>query len=537
MQPQVKNEEEDGWGDFEIASPQIAEFPTSNMTKPDSNGAGATLVSQNRPTRIIRASTIELMTNSLVDLGPEASKLDPVVESPSWIRKSTESVSKVKHSDPNVLFDADDFDERQLPSDEDEDDFGDFEGPTSGTVQASAPPLMDLLSSSGAPQPARTRKVSPSQLLSTLSIHDGHLYPQGPRSPSFQERNPFPGLGLKTPVAEGFPNQDQAKAASPVTAWPSSDTKTKTNNKADANITFEDDWGTFDNLPPQAAEPLKPSKTATMAPAAMKPSTSKAAPSNTVTVREPASDWDWGSWDAGKDTTQPPGASTRSATITTSGPPPSNIPPPSVLLSIFPSLLDTAHTSLFQPTASVPATVKDRVLGSPQTIDFLRGYLAVATVAARIIAGRKLRWHRDKFLAQSMTISAATGGKGGMKLAGIDKTQTAKDEQEAAVVVAAWKNIVGRLRTAVGAANVAISKEKGVALKVPELSESVKPSTLKGALTAPKACVVCGLKRDERLAKVDFDVEDSFGEYWIEFWGHRDCRNFWVEHEAALRSR
>jgi hypothetical protein len=537
MQPQVTREEDDGWGDFEIASPQTAEFPTSSTAKPDSNGRGATMVSQNRPTRIIRASTIDLMTNSLVGLGPETSKLDPVVESPSWGRKSTESEPGAKTPDPNVLFDADDFDERQLPSDEDEDDFGDFEGPTSGSVQASAPPLMDLLSISDASQPTRTRKASPSQLLSTLSIDDGpSLYSQAPKSPSFQERNPFPGLELRTPVAEGFAKQDQLKSASPVTAWPSFDTKSN-KKKTDATTTFEDDWGTFHDLPPKAAEPLKPSKPMAMEPATVTPTTRESVSSKTKTAREPASDWDWGSWDASKDATQLPEASAPSATTTPSGPPPTNIPPPSVLLTIFPSLLDTAHTSLFQPTASVSGTVKDRVLSSPETIQFLRGYLALATVAARIIAGRKLRWHRDKFLSQSMTISAATGGKGGMKLAGIDKTQTAKDEQEAAVVVAAWKNIVGRLRTAVAAANAAISKEKGVALKVPELAESAKPSTMKGALTALKPCVVCGLKRDERLAKVDFDVEDSFGEWWVEFWGHRDCTNFWLEHEAALRSR
>lgn len=320
-----------------------------------------------------------------------------------------------------------------------------------------------------------------------------------------------------------------------MTAWPAFDTKT--DKKAGTNDTFEDDWGTFDDLPPKAPEPAKPSQSTTTKPAALKPATSNTTSSKTALAKDQGSDWEWGSWDASKDATQPPEGPAPSAIKKDSGPPPTNIPPPSVLLSIIPSLLDTAHTSLFQPTANASATVKDRILSSPQTIQFLRGYLTIATVAARIIAGRKLRWHRDKFLAQSMTISAATGGKGGMKLAGIDKTQTAKDEQEAAVVVAAWKNIVGRLRAAVAAANVAISKEKGVALKVPELSESAKPSTLKGALTAPKPCVVCGLKRDERLAKVDFDVEDSFGEWWVEFWGHRDCRNFWLKHEAALRSR
>jgi hypothetical protein len=183
--------------------------------------------------------------------------------------------------------------------------------------------------------------------------------------------------------------------------------------------------------------------------------------------------------------------------------------------------------------------MKDRVHSSPATITFLRGYLALATVAARVIAGRRLRWHRDKFLSQSMTISAATGGKGGMKLTGIDKSQSAREDREAADVVAVWKDAVGRLRTAVAAANAAITRDSalGRQMKVPELAETIRVETVKGAITAPKACVVCGLKRDERVAKVDVEVEDSFGEWWVEFWGHRECRNFWIEHEVALRSR
>ena len=58
-----------------------------------------------------------------------------------------------------------------------------------------------------------------------------------------------------------------------------------------------------------------------------------------------------------------------------------------------------------------------------------------------------------------------------------------------------------------------------------------------GTLTAPKACVICGLKREERIPKVDFQVEDSFGEWWVEHWGHRACRNFCHEHESKLKQR
>lgn len=44
---------------------------------------------------------------------------------------------------------------------------------------------------------------------------------------------------------------------------------------------------------------------------------------------------------------------------------------------------------------------------------------------------------------------------------------------------------------------------------------------VKNVLIVLKVCVVCGLKWDEWVVKVDYEVEDSFGEWWIEFWGYR----------------
>lgn len=120
-----------------------------------------------------------------------------------------------------------------------------------------------------------------------------------------------------------------------------------------------------------------------------------------------------------------------------------------------------------------------------------------------------------------------------MKIAGVDKTQSAREDRECGDVVAVWLEHVGRLRSAVAAANAA-GKTK---LKVPELKESLQVQTVKMVPTAAKPCVICGLKREERVGKVDFDVEDSFGEWWVEHWGHRACKNFWVEHEQKLRQR
>jgi len=473
---------------------------------------------------------MELMTNSLVDVGGSSSRQAASRDTTAWTApvKAPEPKPKPKPKpkapapDPNVLFDADDFD-GEPPQDDDE--FGDFETvPSPALISAPAEqPAIDLMSTNFAVPRKETRKIPPSQLLSTLSFNEGMSpYPTAPKSPSFHDRTPFPDLGVTTPNAVEFKKDETLASPSPVTAWPSLDENGKP-IKTSQKTGSAEDWGTFEDLPSKSIKP----KVAHKAPT----------PIHEQTSAKPAAGWDWDAWDgdAAASTVQPKPA--ESSTQLEAGPPPTNVPPPSILLSLFPQLLNSIHTSLFKPTGNQPASVKDRVLADPATTHFLRGYLALATVAARVIAGRKLRWHRDKFLSQGMTISAATGGRRGMKLSGVDKSQASHEDREAADVVAAWKDIVGRLRSAVAAANSSAEAREEARLKVPELADGMAVQTLKGALTAPKACVVCGLKRDERVGRVDFEVEDSFGEWWVEFWGHRSCRNFWLEHEAMLRQR
>ncbi|EMR65409.1 putative serine threonine-protein kinase ppk6 protein [Eutypa lata UCREL1] len=214
--------------------------------------------------------------------------------------------------------------------------------------------------------------------------------------------------------------------------------------------------------------------------------------------------------------------------------PPTNIPPPSILLSIFPELFSKANQSLYQPVSGQSFSIKKRILSDPKTIEFLKGYLVLTTVTARVIAGRRLRWHRDKFLSQRMSIS--TAGSKGMKLASVDKAETAREDREATDVVAAWNEQVGRLRSAVAAANSSL-KTSADHLKIPDIKETMQVQTAKVVPTAPKACLICGLKRDERIAKVDYEVEDSFGEWWADHWGHASCKRFWLQHETALRQR
>ncbi|KAF7532832.1 hypothetical protein G7Z17_g13591 [Cylindrodendrum hubeiense] len=487
-------------------------------------------------TRVVRASTLDLMSNNLVD----TSGLPQQPSGPSWGQRSTQQFDqqpaheaklhsrmkpriKVGPTDPNVLFDAEDF-ELQVPEgDEDEDDddeFGDFEtvppppppkpapskpAPSKPTPVKTypPPPSMDLLSLDDPvpppPQPAKG-KPPPSQLLGTLAFGSAAInYPQAPRSPSYQDRNPFPELAIKTPTGPA-PEEDGPKSASPVTAWPTLDSAVEV--KPEKYKDEDEGWGAWDDFP--ANDSKNDGKRADVDSAA------------------PPESWDW---DA-VDNVQP-----SKPKISGDAPPPTNVPPPSVILSVFPELLNTGD-ALFKPISGQNASIKQRILSDPKAVDFLEAYVLLATTAARVIAGRKQRWHRDKILAKSMSISAA--GSKGMKLAGVDKTQSAREDREAADVAAVWRGQVGRLRSAVAAAKAA---GKVPTLRVPEISETIPVHTAKLVPTAPKACIICGLKREERVAKVDIEVEDSFGEWWADHWGHKACKNFWIEHEQMLRQR
>ncbi|EHA52957.1 hypothetical protein MGG_05217 [Pyricularia oryzae 70-15] len=576
-------EEDDGWGDFEVASPGIVETPPK--PKPVQNGFYAPSNASNQPTasgssprpptRIVRASTIDMMTNRLVDTeaGSAISGVDKMqthIEQPP----SKRAEPKPKNPDPNVLFDADDFD-GEAPPDED-DEFGDFETVAAPTPAAPTP-MIDLISESSAPGEttgfsgrvsSTTRNAPPSQLLSSPGFSENCAFPQPQRSPSFQERNPFQGLKVTTPKQDefGFSNgtkqqQPPAKkpedSPTPVTAWPAP------GGEEQAAKESTDIWGAFDDFTPEkkpqpettnpgwdwdvadGVVPQSSGSAVTPFPGVSQKQQPKPAPTkkikNVPAKQQEQKDSSW-DWDAETPEQDKPTAQTNTQpqpkVVDDKAPPPTNIPPPSILLSLFPAMLALPNEALYKPTATQTPAVKARVLSDPATATFLRAYLVLATVAARILAGRKHRWHRDKFLAQSMSISAAGGKGGGMKLAGVDKTQAAREDREAADVVAVWRAHVGRLRAAVAAAAKGDDDNSNQQhFRVPEISEKPVVSTAKNVPTATKACIVCGLKRDERIKGVDFEVEDSFGEWWVDYWGHRACRNFWIEHEAELRQR
>ena len=212
------------------------------------------------------------------------------------------------------------------------------------------------------------------------------------------------------------------------------------------------------------------------------------------------------------------------------GPPPSNIPPPSILLPIIAAVFGSLSTEL-------KSIQSDQPLNQPSTVAQIGAFLSNLRAAARILAGRKLRWKRDQFLSQSMKIGPA-GKTGGMKLAGVDKAESRREDQEAAEALEVWKQQAGTLRSTIATLNGQLLES--TRFKIPDIAENMpirqgKPS--EGVVTAPKCCFLCGIKRDERVAKVDIDVEDSFGEWWVEHWGHVECVTFWENHKDFLRQR
>ena len=217
------------------------------------------------------------------------------------------------------------------------------------------------------------------------------------------------------------------------------------------------------------------------------------------------------------------------------GPPPTNVPPPSVLLSVIANIFQNLSSKIKE------IVTKDRASSDPYEaldecrIALLQKQMSTVRSSARIIAGRRLRWKRDAILSQSMKIGAA--GQSGMKLSSVDKNETRREDQEVSEAVHIWKKQIGPLRSTIAKVNVHLS---GEGLMIPDISETIPVRQGKageGAIKAPKCCFLCGVNRDERVAKVDVWVEDSFGEWWVDHWGHFDCVDFWNLEKGNLAQR
>lgn len=226
------------------------------------------------------------------------------------------------------------------------------------------------------------------------------------------------------------------------------------------------------------------------------------------------------------------------AVVSHRDPPPSNVPPPSILLLVIIRIFQSILVDLKNMIASADSSTGRDSWLDQQSINKIHKLFSMARAAARIIAGRKLRWRRDSRLSQNMKIGPANSGKsGGMKLTGLDRTENRREDGEVEEAIRTWKQQMGSLRAVVATAN---SRQPGLQLLMPEISEKMPVRVGKaseGAMVAPTCCFLCGLKREERIEKIDVQVEDSFGEWWTDYWGHVDCRIFWEEQKDSLNQR
>lgn len=203
---------------------------------------------------------------------------------------------------------------------------------------------------------------------------------------------------------------------------------------------------------------------------------------------------------------------------------PTNIPPPSILLELFPQIFER----LRQDGAEAKRNLQEREILESVSLSIINTLKTVA----RVIAGRTLRWKRDAILSQSMRIGPARSGKtGGMKLSTVNKNEDIKEQQEAVDVINMWRDRAALFNSVTQAAG---------RRPVQAIMENTRVTTAMashGAIKASHACALCGLKRDERIPKIDENVEDSFGEWWTEHWGHTECRQFWEDNMGLLGQR
>ncbi|EON63479.1 hypothetical protein W97_02707 [Coniosporium apollinis CBS 100218] len=463
----------DDWGDFEDAEPSVAPSSTQHESKTQEKQNLEEYIQQSRKPVSVQTSAHD-KANSF-DGGHQSSRRSEPLYDASDNRRPPGIGNVPRAKDPNILFDA----SQELGED---DDFGDFEGGTPGPAESAEDldifgiksNMEDLRPEDRASAPV---KASRTAIPATAERRSRKPPKRVDYISQSSHGKPAPARAVRTAVAPTREPLTTAKPEIPEESW---DDFTAWEAPAPLSTKSPDLHAERSDLP--LAAPL------------------------------------------GKSVTEP----------SPSDLPPTNVPPPALLLSLFPPLFVSAQEKFFKPLAAQPYAIRNRILAAPATTTFLQGYLALATVAARIIAGRKLRWKRDTRLAQSMKIGPSSGGRStGMKLTGVDRGEERKEEREVLDVVGAWQEQLGRLRSA-----VAGSKALGA---VPEIHDAMPVRMAKqseGGVPAPRCCALCGLKRDERVGKVDENVIDSFGEWWIEQMSmHRGCRNFWEQHKDELRQR
>lgn len=402
--------------------------------------------------------------------------------------------------DSDVLFDA----TVDAPLSDTEDEWGEFEGPDS-----SVPPSQHQVSTSikaTGPSISQSRSHPNESISGTIDLLDSlsmdvpaPASKQPPRGPLKSKHQPQPSNPPPEPTWDDDSFGDWGEFADETPSNPppvKSPPKRKQHlvQPAPSQTTWEEDedWGDFDDGPSANPALSKPNQTP-------RPSTTSP-PSNII-----------------------PGTSSSSPTTVR----PTNIPPPSVLLE----LLVDIFNALQQEAAKAKARDTQQAIKN-NTASRIQNTLETA---ARIIAGRTLRWKRDTILSQSMRIGPARAGKSsGMKLSAVNKHEDVKEKQDAVDVLSLWRERAALFNSVVQAAG----RRPIPAVADPNALKVVMARAETGAIKASHPCALCALKRDERVLKLDAEnVQDSFGEWWTEHWGHTACREFWEANRGLLGQR
>ncbi|PWY73826.1 hypothetical protein BO94DRAFT_236043 [Aspergillus sclerotioniger CBS 115572] len=415
------------------------------------------------------------------DLNKTATK--PAHVEPSWTqsafeRPGTSGLPQYGHGNDNVLFDAT---LESVPDDE-SDDWGEFETADVPTIKetphTALQPRDAVKGRRVLPTPSKRTTVFSAPLIDSLSIDDN--IPSSGSTPTAAPNRTVPKARRKEPpsVASPLPTQEDP---------------------------FEE-WGDFVDGPFIASS--QTGAPSTPAPTAQRPRGNGRKVSENI--KSPA-----GSTSSFQTASLP----TMAAQVR-----PTNIPPPSVLLELFPQLLDELRQEATKARKDLQQ--KDQLENTASLI------ICTLKTAARVVAGRTLRWKRDSILSQSMRIGPARAGKpGGMKLNTVNKNEDIKEQQEAVDVLTMWRDRTALFNSIIQAAG------RHPVQVIPENIRVMTYTANQGALKASHACALCGLKRDERLPRIDGNVEDSFGEWWTDHWGHTDCRQFWEKNRSLLGQR
>ena len=452
--PKPEDDADDDWGDFEGGSNAIGPPKSSAQQDPFA------FVSSQRSQPPQQKWSSQPITDD--PFAFQSTYPPPYVPQESWTKAPIVKAKKPENS--NVLFDA----EEDL---EDDDDFGDFEESQSNPI-----PLASTVST-----------VPPKSAGSSSNLVDllGDLDLSGPSRPVPSESSK--STASVQPKSKVAARKDPLRSFSPARKPVKSKQNKPEPVPATTSHTVDDSWDTFDDW--EASIPTPATKNAEVAKGVSPPANVTPAPILSPMLGDvPAQEL-----------------------------PPTNVPPPGVLLSLFPSFFAEAQEKLFKPMAAQSLPMRNKLLADQRTIAYIQGYTMLAAVAAHIIAGRKLRWKRDQILSQGMRIGPASSrATSGMKLTGIDRGENLKEEREVSDVVRAWKDQVGRLRHVISGVN---QIKAGTLVSAPDLQETLPVRTLKqseGGIPARLPCMLCGLKRDERVTAADMAVDDSFGEWWIE---------------------